>query len=275
MWLRALVTVIALALPSALWAQVTPQQAAKDGLRLYNEGEFSEALRMLNLAADSIDSFSPAQQAAVFKYIAFCHIAEQRREEAKFAFKRALSYKPDLKLDEKRLSPRIIEVFKQARLEVEAMKSSNNSAATLDLTVPKYDVSGALWRSAAAPGWGQIYSERKIPGYVAAGANAAAIGYAVVWSLEAARAERFADDVRADGSIEGDNAKYLTQAREARVNRNVALGIAAGVYTLTLIDATVFPTLSRSKAKRAPSPEAKIRGGVTPTAGYVELLVEF
>ena len=93
---------------------------------------------------------------------------------------------------------------------------------------------GAMWRTAVAPGWGQTYSGRSVPGYVVAGANAAAIGSAIYFSVASAVADKNARDVRNSGTTQPD---ILQSSRDYRVYRNIALGTAVGVWTLSTLEA--------------------------------------
>ena len=129
--IHRIAVVVALALcPAVALAQPVPRTAARDGWRAYNGGDYDNALRLLNLAVGDLDAFSVEEKAMIYQFIAYCHVAFERREEAKFAFKRALSFDEKLELDAGKVSPSIVEVFDQAKHELELAARGITGTAT-------------------------------------------------------------------------------------------------------------------------------------------------
>lgn len=111
----------------------------------------------------------------------------------------------------------------------------------------------ALLRSFVAPGWGQLYSERKTSGLIWFGATVGALTAFGVNELNFRAAQ---DDDRAALSAYnralnlGDNTqqqaaklardKTLRRVNNAEEDRNLSLYIAGGVWLLNLLDSVIF-----------------------------------
>ncbi len=80
-------------------AQAGREQAAlRDGIRLYNEGDFNGAIK--RLGSDDIRSNSPTRiRVAALKYTAFSYCVTSRPKQCEQAFERALKIDPDFTLD--------------------------------------------------------------------------------------------------------------------------------------------------------------------------------
>lgn len=80
-------------------AQAGREQAAlRDGIRLYNEGDFNGAIK--RLGSDDIRSNSPPRiRVAALKYTAFSYCVTSRPKQCEQAFERALKIDPDFTLD--------------------------------------------------------------------------------------------------------------------------------------------------------------------------------
>jgi len=74
------------------------QAALRDGIRLYNEGDFNGAIK--RLGSDDIRSNSPARiRVTALKYTAFSYCVTSRPKQCEQAFERALKIDPDFTLD--------------------------------------------------------------------------------------------------------------------------------------------------------------------------------
>jgi hypothetical protein len=74
------------------------QAALRDGIRLYNEGDFNGAIR--RLGSDDIRASSPARiRVTALKYTAFSYCVTSRPKQCEQAFERALKIDPDFTLD--------------------------------------------------------------------------------------------------------------------------------------------------------------------------------
>jgi hypothetical protein len=74
------------------------QAALRDGIRLYNEGDFNGAIK--RLGSDDIRSNSPVRiRVTALKYTAFSYCVTSRPKQCEQAFERALKIDPDFTLE--------------------------------------------------------------------------------------------------------------------------------------------------------------------------------
>ncbi|MGX4642458.1 TssQ family T6SS-associated lipoprotein [Massilia sp. SYSU DXS3249] len=74
------------------------QAALRDGIRLYNEGDFNGAIR--RLSSNDIRSSSPLKtRVTALKYTAFSYCVTSRPKQCEQAFERALKLDPDFTLE--------------------------------------------------------------------------------------------------------------------------------------------------------------------------------
>jgi hypothetical protein len=74
------------------------QAALRDGIRLYNEGDFNGAIK--RLGSDDIRSTSPARiRVTALKYTAFSYCVTSRPKQCEQAFEKALKIDPDFTLE--------------------------------------------------------------------------------------------------------------------------------------------------------------------------------
>jgi hypothetical protein len=74
------------------------QAALRDGIRLYNEGDFNGAIK--RLGSDDIRSNSPTRiRVTALKYTAFSYCVTSRPKQCEQAFERALKIDPDFTLE--------------------------------------------------------------------------------------------------------------------------------------------------------------------------------
>ena len=74
------------------------QAALRDGIRLYNEGDFNDAIK--RLGSDDIRASSPARiRVTALKYTAFSYCVTSRPKQCEQAFEKALKIDPDFTLE--------------------------------------------------------------------------------------------------------------------------------------------------------------------------------
>jgi hypothetical protein len=110
------------------------------------------------------------------------------------------------------------------------------SPDTLWMTLRSKSSVRAGLRSLLIPGWGQFYGERSSAGWVELIAGAAAVGVLAVTHLE--YEDRVDDFDAATSSV--DRRRAADRAEEAYDARNLALGVAAGVWAVSFLDAVAF-----------------------------------
>lgn len=79
-------------------AQGRDQAALRDGIRLYNEGDFNGAIKRLN--SNDIRASSPVRtRVEALKYTAFSYCVTSRPKQCEQAFEKALKIDPDFTLE--------------------------------------------------------------------------------------------------------------------------------------------------------------------------------
>lgn len=115
----ALAAATALA-PSAAYAHQKERRAAHDGLAAYQDGDYRLALERFSVAVDRLWHLDGGEQAVVQKYIAYCHLALNRPDEAKPWIRNALSLDPSIAPDPELSSPKLVNAFALVRAELAA-----------------------------------------------------------------------------------------------------------------------------------------------------------
>lgn len=126
----------------------------------YNNGEYENAIRELEKAMQYLKQLNQTDQVEAYKYLAFSYVAFGNKEKAKEHFKLALALDPDLELDPATVSPKIIQVFEEAKSEmavVPPVKPPDVKPIKPPPTGARVSTFGATWRSCCFPGWGQFY----------------------------------------------------------------------------------------------------------------------
>jgi hypothetical protein len=100
----------------------------------------------------------------------------------------------------------------------------------------------ALFRSLLIPGWGQIYNREAGKGYLFMGAVIASFGAALALHESGASAEnQYKTMTIGSGQSPADFAAQVDAARQKAedryTQRNIALGVAGGVWLLNILDA--------------------------------------
>lgn len=91
--------------------------AARAGLNAYQKGDYAEARTKFAEALVSEAWLQVPERVLLQKYVGFTEVAFDRRDAAKAAFKRALQYDANFSLAGARVSPKIVQVFEEARAE--------------------------------------------------------------------------------------------------------------------------------------------------------------
>ena len=110
------------------------------------------------------------------------------------------------------------------------------SADTLWMTLRSKSSLRAGLRSLLVPGWGQFYGERSSAAWVELIAGAAAAGALAVAHLE--YEDRVDEFDAAASSV--DRRRAADRAEKAYDTRNLAMGVAAGIWALSVLDAVAF-----------------------------------
>ncbi len=143
-----------------VFAQATPEESnilkmLEQSKIYYNNGEYEKAIAELEKALNVLYKLKQNDRVEAYKYLGFSYVAFGDILKAKESFKKALSLNPQLTLDEATVSPKIIQVFEQAKIEMP--KTVIVDTVQEEPTYKAVDYTGATWRSALLPGWGQMY----------------------------------------------------------------------------------------------------------------------
>jgi tetratricopeptide (TPR) repeat protein len=221
----------------SLYAQ---QQGAADSLfqaaqTAYEDGNYDgaelAALRGLR-EATNLDELGKLKYHLL---LGFVYVARDQRQNALQEFTHVLTVNPAYNLDPVQTSPKILDVFHDARQNY----LLNVASQPAIFRMPQADVRlAASWRSLVLPGWGQFYKRQELKG--------TAIVVAQVFSLAALMFEqvevnRRHNDYRGlaynDPRIEQVYGDY----RSAYRTRNVVGYITLGVYLINYCDALYYP----------------------------------
>ena len=121
----ALVFLASLLSPDLILAQEeSPEKALVKARHFYEAGKYQDALDELVPLISQGQEHEAHQMVEIYKYLAFCNSAYGKWDLVKKQFKRALEYNPKLELDPVFTSPKIMEVFQEAREEFEKTRDA-------------------------------------------------------------------------------------------------------------------------------------------------------
>lgn len=228
------------------------REAVRDAIEAYGEGEYEFALNRLREAesAPAFAQLAAAERVVIHKYIAYCEVAFERRDAAKAAFLSALAIDPGLEFDVDKVSPKILEVFREAKRESSAALGSPDETVAVPAPTATPLPGGAepaekrrLDASLLVPGLPQLSRGETGRGLAFLGAAALSVGALAHLHQTSLVADRH---VRDAGPLE--RAEMRDQAREVRTARAVAIVPVALVWGLSAWDGSrprVAASLSR------------------------------
>ncbi|HEY3294096.1 MAG TPA: DUF5683 domain-containing protein [bacterium] len=205
------------------------QAAYEDGN--YDNAELT-ALRGLREAA-SLDELDKLKYHLL---LGFVYVARDQRPAALQEFTHVLTVNPAYNLDPVQTSPKITDVFREARQNYLLSVASEPAV----FRMPQADARmSASWRSLVLPGWGQFYKRQELKGTALAVAQVFTLAALVFEQIEVGKRH---DDYRnlqvyGDPRIDQAYADY----RSAYRTRNVVGYITLGVYLLNYADALYYP----------------------------------
>jgi len=230
----------------ALFAQ---QPSTADSLFLaarsaYEDGNYDgaelSALRGLRVATD-VDELGKLKFHAL---LGFVYVARDQRQNALQEFTTVLIVNPAYDLDPVQTSPKILDVFHEARQNY-LLKVASQPAV---FRLPQADVRlSASWRSLVLPGWGQFYKRQQLKGTAFAVAQFFSLGAFIFEAVETNNRHndylnlRHYGDPRIDQSYNDYKSAYRT--------RNAVGYITLGIYFLNYTDALYYPVLHRGAVK--------------------------
>jgi predicted Zn-dependent protease len=208
----------------------------------FDEGRFEEAelsaLRGLR-EAESIDDLAEIPFRVVLGSV---YVARNQTGFALAEFRRVIAINPAFDLDPVLTSPKILEVFGQAKREYIEQVLSQPEAYRLPESDAKHQAS---WRSALLPGWGQQYKQHKVKGAVFSLAQVVTLAAFVAMAIETSnRKDDYLslheyDPARLDDRYNSYQSAYRT--------RNILGYVTLAVYLANYYDALYAPVRSEKK----------------------------
>lgn len=208
----------------------------------YEDGDFDgaelAALRGLRLAAD----FDELGKLKFHLLLGFVYVARDQRANALQEFNNVLVANPAYDLDPVQTSPKIMEVFGQARSDY-LLKVASEPAV---YRMPQSDVRlAASWRSLALPGWGQFYKKQDTKGSAIAAAQILSLAALIYLQTESNRRHSNYLDKKIYGDPNIENAYNLYH--QAYRTRNVFGYVTLGIYVINYLDALYYPVFKKAK----------------------------
>jgi hypothetical protein len=206
----------------------------------YDDGDYNgaelAALRGLR-EAEGMDDLDKLKFHLV---LGFVYVARDQNDIAHNEFLKVLSINPGYELDPVTTSPKIIEVFRNARNEYLARVASEPAIYRM----PQADVRlSASWRSLLLPGWGQIYKEQGVKGSAFAAAQVLSLAALIFMQTEVNR--RHDDYLQIRDYDNPDVEDRFQEYRRAYQTRNVVGYITLGIYFVNYLDALYYPVFKK------------------------------
>jgi hypothetical protein len=172
--------------------------------------------------------------------LGFVYVARDQSEAARTEFLKVLAVNPAYELDPVATSPKIIEVFRNARNEYLVRVASEPAIYRM----PQADVRlSASWRSLLVPGWGQVYKDQDTKGAAFAAAQVLSLAALIFMQTEVNR--RHDDYLRIRDFNNPDVEDRFQEYRRAYQTRNVVGYITLGIYLVNYLDALYTPVFKK------------------------------
>lgn len=202
-------------LPSARAQDESPERVIAKAKLYYDSGRYQDAFNELVALLSQRKELKPKLLVDIYKYLGFCYSAYDRRDLAKKQFKTALMYDPSLELDPVFTSPKIMQVFQEAKTEFErerpkikrdqvpkgvqkkAGEPAKGVAAPSDrAAAPRVEVrtvspGSAVFRSLLIPGWGQFYTRHPVKGGLFIGGVVTTLALAINYKSKSVTAQEY------------------------------------------------------------------------------------
>jgi tetratricopeptide (TPR) repeat protein len=217
----------------------------------YMNMDYSAAEKKAVAALANYQNLKPYELVEIHQILAIIYFSQNRVEEARQAFRNALSLDPDMQLDPVMVSPKIVDFFKDVSSDYfnATEKQTDDKVRYVKVYDPRPT---ATLRSMLVPGWGQIYKGQKKKGLILMGMWGIGLAGTVVVSLARASAQDRYLTATESGDIESN---YSDFNRWHKL-RNGFIIFGAGVWVFSFFDAlisqprikglTVVPDVSES-----------------------------
>lgn len=185
---------------------------------LYDDGRLPEAEHIALKALDQPEGLTKLEKAELYKLLAFCSIANDDEENAIRHFISALNNNPNIYPDPIAWSPKVRQVFEQAKRQfaVTLMEVAQRRTS-IEAEISRK----AALRSLVVPGSGQIYKDQTLKGLIAGGLFWVSLGVFIYAESEYSSAR---DEYRqATGDFNKKYDRYRNYSRLAIASGSLAL----------------------------------------------------
>lgn len=221
---------------------LSSQDALREVGELYYQGYYERAIQKTDsLLAEDIDTDLSAN---LHKYAGFCYVALEQNDKAIGEFRLMLELDSTLTLDPLKVSPKIVQVFEEARADflttfAQPPKDTLGVVTSQDSLEIESPLSfrRAVLFSTLTPGLGQVYSGNKLKGWgfiIGEGLSMAGLVVSQICTINARDAYVQAtepDDIEA---------KYRVYNNWYRT-RNALGGLSIGIWVSAPLDLVFFP----------------------------------
>lgn len=192
------------AAPACGQGQVPQAQQVEAIWEAYKQLDYEQVESKAHAALASFEGFNTQQLTQIHAVLGLVKFAQNDSEAARQQFEAALSLTPALRLDPRLVSPKVITFFERVRQELqkeEAVSEEPASPPVRYILVEDPRPAAAL-RSAALPGWGQLYKKEQRKGRLLVGLWSTTLSGAAVAHLVRAQAKEAYQDARDPEVIE-------------------------------------------------------------------------
>jgi tetratricopeptide (TPR) repeat protein len=214
-----------------LHAQTTGSGVVSHVESLYHQGKFRDAELTALRALQEPTGLAAMDVGLIHKMLGFTYVAMGENEKARDQFTEWLTIDPKAKLDSVYVSPKIIDVFKEARESLKKRREPTRDYSELKVQLT------AVKRSLIFPGLGQLYTDKPAKGVTMFASEILLIGAFAYCQVQYLNAR--------DDYLQERNPANMQSAYDRYNNFNRArygtLALAAGIYLYSLADALFVP----------------------------------
>ncbi|MBN2378805.1 hypothetical protein JXM67_03265 [candidate division WOR-3 bacterium] len=203
---------------------------------LYNQGDFEGTIEVAEEIIQNNPGLQISELIELRKYIVYSQVALDEKLKAKDEFKMILKLDSTFNFSEQLVSPKIIQVFNQARGEFFAHDSHSAVIDSSLLTSP-LKLRTAVLHSMAFPGMGQIYSGKKTKGWTFVISEGISIAGLIASQIFFMKAREEYMNARDPSEVAE---KYRVSNNWYKV-RNAFGGLTIGIWVSAPLDVLLFP----------------------------------
>jgi len=233
--LKPIIAVVLISIISYLSAQ--PDYTAQLE-SLYNQGQYQKVLDNIENIFRTEKNLSVTTLVQLYTYQAFSYVALDKKESAINAFRYLLIINPDITLDPRFVSPKIIELFEESkRLVGDTLQLKPSIFISTEKTgSSRKSIRNQAIKSLLYPGLGQLSQNKKTKGYsFLGGETISLIGLITSHFLTNSAHQKYLDNRDISKMDElYNNYASLYSARTGFIISSV------GIWILSYIDATLF-----------------------------------